>query len=152
MGVIISRSFQPDSLMMMLFLASLYLLVNYFENGTKNYLLQASVVTAITLLLRPLVLFGIFFAFLALSLQHKGNWKKIMDWPLIIFSGASLLPSAAYYGYGIGIAGFMRWKVSTSFMPHLLTKGDFWLGWFQLGTNVAGAAFLIAAVIGFFLL
>lgn len=152
MGVIISRSFQPDSLMMMLFLASLYLLVNYFENGAKNYLLQAAMVTAITLLLRPLVLFAIFFAFLALSLQKKESWRKIIDWPLIIFSGVSLLPAAIYYGYGIIFAGFMRWKVSTSFMPHLLVKRDFWLGWFQLGINVVGVAFLIAAVIGFFLL
>ena len=152
MGVIISRSFQPDSLMMMLFLASLYLLLNYFEKGAKNYLLQASVVTAITLLLRPLVLFAIFFAFLALSLQIKGGWRKIIDRSLIIFSCVSLLPAVIYYGYGIFIAEFMRWKVSTSFMPHLLIKGDFWLGWFQLGMDVAGAAILIAAIIGFFLL
>src|SRR5919106_357832 len=75
MGVIISRSFQPDSLMMLLFLASLYLLINYFENGAKNYLLQASVVTAVTLLLRPLVLFAIFLAFLVLSLQKRGSWR-----------------------------------------------------------------------------
>ena len=31
MGVIISRSFQPDSLMMMLYLISLYLIVDYFK-------------------------------------------------------------------------------------------------------------------------
>ena len=152
MGVIISRSFQPDSLMMMLFLVCLYLLINYFENSAKKYLFQASIVTAITLLLRPLVLFGILCAFLALSLQKMGNWRKIIDWPLIIFSGVSLLPAAVYYGYGIVINGFMRWKVSNSFMPYLLAKRAFWLGWFQLGTNVAGTAFLIAAIIGFFLL
>jgi hypothetical protein len=152
MGVIISRSFQPDSLMMMFFLASLYLLVYYFENGGRNYLLLASVVTAITLILRPLVLFGIFFAFLALSFQNKGNWRKIIDWPLVVFSSVSLLPAIIYYGYGILFAGFMRWKISTSFMPYLLPKRDFWLGWFQVGTNVVGVAFLIAAIIGFFLL
>lgn len=152
MGVIISRSFQPDSLMMMLFLASLYLLVNYFENGAKKNLLQASVVTAITLLLRPLVLFAIFCAFLALSLQNKASWRKIIDRPLILFSGVSLLPAGIYYGYGIAFAGFMRWKLSSSFMPHLLTQRDFWLGWFRLGINVAGVACLIAAIIGFFLL
>lgn len=152
MGVMISRSFQPDSLMMMLFLASLYLLVNYFGSNANKDLLKASVVTAVTLLLRPLVLFGIFFAFLALSLQNAGNWRKIIDRSLILFSGVSLLPAAIYYGYGIVFTGFMRWKVSTSFLPDLLTKRDFWLGWFQLGTNVVGAAFLIAAIIGFFLL
>jgi hypothetical protein len=46
----------------------------------------------------------------------------------------------------------MRWKVSTIFMPHLLTKRSFWQGWFELGTHVAGTAFLIAAIIGFFML
>jgi hypothetical protein len=152
MGVIISRSFQPDSLMIMLFMASLYLLINYFETGAKHSLIQASVVTAITLLLRPLVLFAIFCAFLALSLQNRGSLRKVIDQALVIFSSVSLLPVAVYYGYGIVFAGFMRWKVSTSFMPHLLTKQEFWLGWFQVGTNVVGPAFLIAAIIGFFLL
>lgn len=152
MGVIISRSFQPDSLMMMMFLASLYLLVDYFENGANRTLLQASAVTGVTLLLRPLVLFAIFCAFLALSIRNKGTWRKLIDRPLLMFSSASLLPTVIYYGYGIVFAGFMRWKVSTSFMPHLLLKKDFWLGWFGLGINVAGAAFVITAIIGYFLI
>jgi hypothetical protein len=152
MGVIISRSFQPDSLMMMLFLASLYLLVKSFETGATNNFLQASVVIAITLLIRPLVLFAIGCAFLALSINNKGSSRKIDNRSLVIFGSISLLPAAIYYGYGILFAGFMRWKVSTSFMPYLLTKRAFWLGWFQLGTSVAGVAFLIVAIIGFFLL
>lgn len=152
MGVMISRSFQPDSMMMMMFLASLYLLVNYFENVSVNNLLQASVVTALTLLLRPLVIFAIFSAFLALSLQTKASWRNLFDRSLIIFSGISLLPAALYYGYGVLFAGFMRWKLSSSFMPYLLVKRNFWLGWFKLGIDVTGTAILIAAIVGFFLL
>ena len=64
MGIIISRSFQPDSLMMMLFLASLYLVIGYFETLSMKQLLLAAAVTSVTLLLRPLVLFSIFCAFL----------------------------------------------------------------------------------------
>lgn len=152
MGILISRSFQPDSLMMMLFLTGLYLLVNYFEKASTTRLLQASVITALALLLRPLILFGIFFAFLAMSFHRSGNWKKIVDKPLLVFGAISLLPAAVYYGYGIVFAGFMRWKVSNSFMPHLLTKRDFWQGWFELGAYVAGIPFLVAALIGFFLI
>ena len=55
--------------------------------------------------------------------------KKIIDLPLLTFSVVSLLPFLIYYGYGILFAGFMNWKVSTSFMPYLLIKKDFWLGW-----------------------
>ena len=57
-----------------------------------------------------------------------------------------------YYGYGIVFAGFMRWKISTSFMPYLLVKKDFWLGWFELGLEVAGYTAVLAAIIGFFFL
>jgi 4-amino-4-deoxy-L-arabinose transferase-like glycosyltransferase len=121
MGVIISRSFQPDSLMMMLFLISLYLIINFFENQSTKRLLLASISTAITFLLRPLVLFAILCAILALAIQKYQDWRKILNMRLVVFVGVSLLPAIIYYGYAISIAGFMRWKISTSFMPYLLT-------------------------------
>jgi hypothetical protein len=152
MGIIISRSFQPDSLMMMLFLICLYALVLYFESPSTKRLLLASILTGISLLIRPLVIFAIFCAFLAFSIHRNRNWKKIINPPLIIFSVLSLLPSIIYYGYGILFAGFMRWKVATSFMPFLLTKKDFWLGWFDVAVDVAEYTPLLLAIIGFFLL
>jgi hypothetical protein len=152
MGIIISRSFQPDSLMMMLFLISLYLLTLYFDEPSKKHLFVAAILTGITLLLRPLVLFAIFCAFLAFSIHRNQSWKKIIDLPFIIFSSISLLPSVIYYGYGILFAGFMRWKVSTSFMPYLLVKKDFWLGWFDNVVNVVEITPLFLAIIGFFLI
>lgn len=152
MGIIISRSFQPDSLMMMLFLLSLYALVLYFEKRSLRHLLLAAVFTGLTLFLRPLVIYAIFCAFLALSLYQSKNWKKIIDLPLIIFSVVSLLPPLIYYGYGILFAGFMRWKVSSSFMPYLLIKKDFWLGWSDVVIDVAKFTPLLLALLGFFLL
>jgi len=152
MGIIVSRSFQPDSLMMMLFLISLYALVLYFEKPSLRRLLSAAVFTGVTLFLRPLVIYAIFCAFLALSLYQSKNWKKIIDLPLIIFSVIGLLPSLIYYGYGILFADFMRWKVSSSFMPYLLIKKDFWLGWSDLVINVAKFTPLLLALLGFFLL
>lgn len=152
MGIIISRSFQPDSLMMMLFLISLYLLVLYFDAPSNKRLLIAAILTGITLLLRPLVIFAIFCAFLAFSIHRNRSWKKIIDLPLIIFGVVSLLPSVLYYGYGILFAGFMRWKISTSFMPYLLIKRDFWLGWFDNVVNVAEFMPLFLAILGFFLI
>ena len=152
MGIIISRSVQPDSLMMMLFLISLYAVVLYFEQPSFQRLLLAAVFTAITLLLRPLIIYAIFCAFVALSFYQSKSWKKIIDLPFIIFGGVSLLPSLIYYGYGILFAGFMRWKVSGSFMPYLLLRKDFWLGWSDIVINVAKFTPLLLALLGFFLL
>jgi hypothetical protein len=152
MGIIISRSFQPDSLMMMLFLFSLYLLVLYFEVPSTKRLLSAAILTGVTLLLRPLIIFAIFFAYLAFSVHRNQNWKKIIDLPLVIFGVVSLLPSILYYGYGILFAGFMRWKISTSFMPYLLIKKDFWLGLFNNIVDVAEFMPLFLTLLGFFLI
>ena len=88
MGIIISRSFQPDSLMMMLFLISLYALVLYFEKRSLRRLLLAAVFTGVTLFLRPLVIYAIFCAFLALSLYQSKNWKKSLIY-LLSFSALS---------------------------------------------------------------
>jgi hypothetical protein len=152
MGIIISRSFQPDSLMMMLFLISFYLLILYFDTPTKNRLFFAAITTGLTLLLRPLVIFAIFCAFLALSFNRNQSWKKLIDLPLTLFSIVSLLPFILYYGYGILFAGYMSWKVSTSFMPHLLSKINFWQGWINNVIDVAEFTPLFLAIIGFFLL
>jgi 4-amino-4-deoxy-L-arabinose transferase-like glycosyltransferase len=138
--------------MMMLFLMSLYALVMYFESPSAKRLLVAGALSSVTLLLRPLVIFGVFCSFVAFSIHHNRNWKKIIDPPLAIFSLVSLLPSALYYGYGILFAGYMRWKIPSSFMPYLLLKRDFWLGWFDLIVNVAKFGPLLLAIAGFFLL
>lgn len=152
MGVIISRSFQPDSLMMMMFLISLYSIILYFENSSTNRLLLSSILAGTTLLLRPLVLFALLCSFLVMSIHKKKSWGAIFDAPFLTFSGISLLIPALYYGYGILIAGFMRWKVATSFLPHLLIKWDFWRGWFEVGVGVAVHSFLVVAILEFFFL
>jgi 4-amino-4-deoxy-L-arabinose transferase-like glycosyltransferase len=75
MGIKVSRSFQPDPLMMMMFLISLYFIVKYFERTSWHRLILASVITGITLLIRPLVLFALFGAFVSLS----ANRQSILD-------------------------------------------------------------------------
>jgi hypothetical protein len=53
-----------------------------------------------------------------------------------------------YYGYGIFIAGFLLWKVQTSFQPHLLLDREFWKGWLDLAVYAVGFAPLLGALIG----
>jgi hypothetical protein len=148
-GVLISRSFQPDSLMMMLYLASLYYIVRYFFQRSLTLLLVAAILSGITLLVRPLVLFAIFGAFIALSIYFKGSWKRVIDRPFLIFSFVTFIFLFAYYGYGILIADFLRWKVDDSFRPYLLLRRVFWQEWFTLGVSHVGFTALIAAILGF---
>lgn len=152
MGIIISRSFQPDSLMMMMFLISLYAIVLYFKDPSWKLLILSAVIVGLTLLFRPLVLFALFGAFAALSILNKDRWNRTFLKQAIVFTGLSLAFPFAFYGWGIYVAGFLQSQADLSFRPWLLTRWQYWLGWFENGARVALPSFLVTAVLGFFLL
>ena len=151
-GILLSRSFQPDALMMMLFLISLYFILRYFNKPSLQRLLIAALLTGITLLLRPLVLFALMCVFLSLSIYQKRTWKVVFDRQFVIFILVSLFLPIAYYGYGIFIAGYMRWKITTSFLPDLYLYKEFWKNWFYLVANEINYPALLVALPGFWLL
>jgi 4-amino-4-deoxy-L-arabinose transferase-like glycosyltransferase len=152
LSILLSRSFQPDSLMMMLFLISLFSLLTYNETPSNFWLLTAAGLSGLALLYRPLIVFTLLGAFTALAVHAKGTWKRILDRRFLTFVVLSLLPSVAYYGYGIFGAGFMRWKVETSFRPDLLLHREFWQGWLELAVDGVNYTALIAALLGVSLL
>ena len=152
MGIEIRRSFQPDALMMLLFLVSLYSMLRYFQGQTCKWLILAGIITGFTILLRPLVLFGLLAAFIAMAVYTKGHFLRAIDKRFVLFCMLALAASTAYYGYGIFVADYMNWKVGHSFRPFLFTRLGFWQGWFDNAASVAGHAALLLAIGGFFLL
>ena len=152
MGVIVSRSFQPEALMMMMYLISLYYIIVYFETLTKKHLFLAAILTGVSLFVRPLVIFALFAAFIAIAIHRKGSARRVVDSSFMIFFVTSLLIPFIYYGYGILIADFMRWKVAHSFRPHLFVHWEYWKGWLDIGLDVAGHLGIIIALLRFLFL
>jgi hypothetical protein len=150
LGVSLSRSFQPDALMMLLFLASIHLFVRYLRTPSVPALLLVAAVTGLGLLNRPLVVFTLAGAFAAMTIANAGTWKALFRPPILLIAALSLLPFAVYYGWAIVFAGFMRWKVATSFRPDLFGHREFWIGWRDLGLHAVGIAPLLLALVGIF--
>jgi len=148
LSILVSRSFQPDALMMMLFLMSLYLILSYYDQPTVSKLLLAGGVTGLGLLERPLILFALMGAYTALAIYRNRSWKFMFERDFILFMVVSLLPSILYYGYGIFIAGFLRWKVTSSFRPHLYLHREYWQGWANLAANGVDYPILLGALLG----
>jgi 4-amino-4-deoxy-L-arabinose transferase-like glycosyltransferase len=148
LSILVSRSFQPDSLMMMFFLISLFAILKYYEQPTLSRLLAAGTVTGVALLCRPLILFALLGAYIALAIYHSKSWKFIYKRDFILFMVISLLPSILYYGYGIFIAEFLRWKVASSFRPHLYLHREYWEGWLHLAVNGIEYPILLGALVG----
>ena len=148
LGIITSRSFQPESFMMMWFLASLLAILHYYEQPTSPRLFIAAILTGVCLLVKPLPIFTLFAVFTSLAINHHGTWKRVVDRSFLLFIGLSLLPSILYYGYGLFAAGFLFWKVGDSFRPWLLLHQEYWRGWYDLAVGGVGYTALLVALLG----
>jgi hypothetical protein len=148
LGVAASRSFQPDTLMIMMYLFSLLMILRHCDQPSRLRLVEAGAVTGLTLLIRPLVLFTLMGAFVSLAIHRQGLRRAIRSTQSWLFLALSLLPTALYYGlYGV-FAGFFHWKVATSFIPHLFLHQEYWRQWLLVGASEVGYAPLLAALIG----
>jgi 4-amino-4-deoxy-L-arabinose transferase-like glycosyltransferase len=148
LGIRASRSFQPDTLMIMMFLFSLWLILRHCDRPSRSRLLTAAAVTGFTLLIRPLVLFTLIGAFLSLAIYREGARRVTTSSHCWLFVILSFVPVVAYYGlYGV-VAGFLHWKVGTSFMPHLFSSQVYWREWLLLGTSEVGLTPLLLALLG----
>ena len=62
-GIFLSTSFQPDSLMMMMYLAGIYAIVQFANKPTIYKLLIAAIVSGLAILVKPLILFALLACF-----------------------------------------------------------------------------------------
>jgi hypothetical protein len=148
LGIITSLSFQPDPLMIMMFLISLHVILKHNDQASLSKLLFAACISGLTIFIRPLVLFTILGAFISLAIYREKTWKLIFDSQFFIFVILSLLPTILFYGNGIIFAGFLRWKVESSFIPSLLFYPGYWKGLLQTATGALGLTPLVAALLG----
>jgi 4-amino-4-deoxy-L-arabinose transferase-like glycosyltransferase len=149
LGVLISISFLPDPLMILLFLVSLYLILRYYKNTTISKLVLAAVAAGIAIFVKPFVLFGLIFTFVFMAIYYYRDFRKVIDRNLFIFIVISLLPTAAYYGYQVAIGGFLKQQAQGSIIPQLLFSPDYWKDWLNTANRAVGSTALIAALLGF---
>jgi len=77
-GIVMSRSFQPESLMTMMFLAGIYTIFNYYEKPSTKRLFIMAIVSGLAILAKVLVIFPIWAAFIAAGICKKGFRKTIV--------------------------------------------------------------------------
>jgi 4-amino-4-deoxy-L-arabinose transferase-like glycosyltransferase len=124
-AVTASRSFQPDPLMVMLLLASIYGILRYDEQPMRRRLFVAAIFSAIAILIKPVALFVIYSTFLTLFVIRRGVRRAIADKVLIIFMLGSLLPSLLFYFYGLFFASSLQVQAQSSFLPHSFGEAGF---------------------------
>lgn len=130
-GVLASRSFQPDPLLVAAVLAAVLTILRYDEQPSPKRLAAAGVAAAIAFVIKPGVPVAIVFAvFLALGVRRVGVRAavKSRDTAALV---ASVIPMFGWYAYGTLATTFLRGHVSAKVSPSLLATSGFWRGWWN---------------------
>lgn len=150
-GILASRSIQPDPLMVMMMLFSIYRVLKYDENPSQINLIAAAIVTAIAVLIKPYSIFMIFGAFYSLTVLRTGFWKAIFHRNTVVFTFIIIVPAVVYYLYGfLTNVGFLGEHARSSFLPHLIIYPPFWSGWLSMIGEVIGYIAFFLAILGLF--
>jgi hypothetical protein len=148
LGIVLSTSFQPDSLMVMMFIISLYAILNYYDKPAWKNLIIAAILSGFAILVKPFVLFTISGAFLGLLFyMRKGNQQNTYK-KLFVFFFICGLPTIFYYGYMILITRQLMRQAEVSFLPQLLLTKDYWKDWTLTAINAVKLTPLLAAIVG----
>lgn len=151
-GILASRSFQPDPLMVMMLMISIFAILVYHEKPSRNRLFIAAGVSAFAMFVKPYCVFLIFGAFLSLSISRLGLKKSIFNKNFVLFSFVSLLPSLTYYGYSTLSQMDAQAHFQESFLPQLLLYSYFWKDWLNMIGHVVGYIPALFALAGFIMI
>jgi hypothetical protein len=148
LAIEISAVFVPDSLMMMLFMAGLLMILRHHERPTTTRLLTAAFVSGAAILVKPLCMFGILAAFLALWLARALRSRSPDYGGAVVFLSVALAVGTTYYAYGIFLSDMLARKANKTFFPHLLLTRDFWRSWPATAIHALGVVPCLLALIG----
>jgi hypothetical protein len=147
-GVFLSTSFQPDSLMIMLFIAALSSILSYGLRPSFTRLAIAAVLSGLAILAKPLILFATGMAFLCVAWHHRYTLGKRFYVHVAFFSAVFLLIGSSYYFYGFLIGNTLQTQAVSSFMPALLLRPDYWRDWLLTASSTVGIMPLFLALVG----
>ncbi|GAB4534964.1 MAG: hypothetical protein Fur0020_01970 [Thermodesulfovibrionia bacterium] len=142
-----SRSFQPDPMMMMLSIISVYGIIRYFKTSSWITLMITAMVSSLAIIIKPYSIFFIYGAFASLGIQKDGL-RFLIGRDSVAFFLISIIPGASYYLSGILFGkGLIREHTQVTFLPHLLIRPYFYKDWTAMIGRVTGwIAFLIGIV------
>ena len=157
-----SRSFQPDPLMVMFLIAFWWAVVKWARVsplllgeglGVRlvwKWTILAGILGGIAILVKFSAAFFIIGGGLGAVLGREKIQQAIRRPQVWMMAALGVLPGAAYFIYGVFIAGFLGQQFSGRFIPSLLVSPTFYLNWMSTLNHVMGVAFALALLGVFF--
>lgn len=147
-GVVASRSFQPDPLMVMFILLALWAFYRWYRQPSWKSAIFAGALAGLALFVKAVALFPVLFALAAFILVAKGLRKAIRDPQIWAIAFLAALPVLAYHFYGVYVSGSLESQFAGRFFPELWRDLGFYLRWEDWVTGLVGYGAIMAAVLG----
>ncbi|MFC1922230.1 ArnT family glycosyltransferase [Chloroflexota bacterium] len=147
-GIIASRSFQPDPLMVMFILLALWAVYYWYRKPSWKTAILAGVLAGMALFVKAVALFPILFALAAFFLVSKGFKQAIKNPQIWLIAGLTVLPMIAYTIYGVYILGTMESQFLGRFFPEMWRDLGFYFQWEDMASGIVGYSAIFAALLG----
>ena len=149
-AVVASRSFQPDPLMVMLILASVWAIVRYDSTPSRAWLARAAGLSSLAFLIKPGGVFVPLATFASLASHRHGIRRGVGSLHFLIFVAITLVPTLLVYGYGVATGVFLVNEAQKTVLPQLWVSPFFWRGWLMQIETTVGFVCFIGALLGTF--
>ncbi|MCF6277506.1 MAG: glycosyltransferase family 39 protein [Anaerolineales bacterium] len=150
-GIFASRSFQPDPLMVALIAGFIWAVDIWDEEKTWQWAILAGLFGGLAILVKTVAAFFIAGGALGILLGGIGFRKSLQKAQVWGIALLSILPTAAYFFYGVVVNGFLSRQFGGRFFPELLISPYFYLRWALKLNEVMGYLAVALSLLGLLL-
>ena len=149
-GVIASRTFQPDPLMIAFMLFAWWLMYRWVKKPSWKLAILAGILAGLSILVKGVMVFYALagFAGILIARSFKNCLKDLRFWSMGFIS---VLPTLIYIFYLAFIDKTIGNRLTMRVFPNLLIQPQFYLTWKGMVEEVVGLGLFILALVGIFL-
>jgi len=148
-GIMASRSFQPDPLMVMFMVVYWWAVLKWSRNPASYvFAIMAGVFGGLAIFVKFVAAFFVIGGGLGAVLGRESVQTVLRRPQFHVMTILGMLPGAAYAIYGIWVAGYLGQQFGGRFLPALFLSPAYYLGWLGVLNLVAGGAVLSLALMG----
>ncbi|HZD57704.1 MAG TPA: glycosyltransferase family 39 protein, partial [Anaerolineales bacterium] len=147
-GVIASRSFQPDPVMVMLFLISAYVLYRWSEAQTWKWAVLTAVLVGIAVFYKVVIAFLAVGMVVGVVLHLKGFKRSLADAQVWTIGLLMVVPAALYYLVGIQNTSANFLEGSTLSLLQLILSPSYYMRWAIFLHGMFGLSIILVSLAG----
>lgn len=151
-GIIASRSFQPDPLMVMFILLALWSFDYWAKKPSWRTALLVGGLSGMALFVKAVALLPLLFAMAGFLIFRRGIRQLLRDPQVLAIAVLAVLPMLAYHIYGVYILGTLESQFEGRFFPEMWSSPAFYLHWEDMASGIVGYGAIFASLIGILLL